>query len=592
MAAPTLTLLNSTSISTAESITGWTTFDTLDSDIKKEGSNGITGSFRADGANGNYSAGSAPVTAAGKTFRMWINTTNVAYMDTWANGGYELWVYDGSTSEYKTFMSSDDYYGGWFQVVYDMDAFTALTLANVEQWGLRCQHHTSAKNVDNVWVDALKYLDGYSMTGGTSGDEITLATIEEADRGTTTLYGYGIVTAYSGVYYATGEIQFGTGATTMWFLMDGEILIFEDKPIAAGLYKLSGVGAGSRVTIKNSLIRATGTTDATRFDMDWSDTNLLSLTFTDNLIVRADTIDFKSGQTATGNIFNDCGQITPAGADMTGSEVAGYEGTADTSALIWNVATDPDGYLDDMAFTMGTALTHAIEFGLTSPLTINLNDIAFSGYTNTIGSSAAPIHVKRTSGTVTINASGCTGITADGYKTAGATVVIVLDEVPLTVTALDLDDQSAIEDALVTLYKSTGAAITSITRTGDVATVTQTAHGYETGDWVAIKGCTRPTYAAYNGVHQITWLSSTTYSFPVFGSPATPALGTKTAHLCYIHELTNASGVATETLAYSADITVEGRVTKGTRDPRYKPAPLSGTITTAGFTQTAFMISD
>jgi len=165
MAAPTLILLNSTSINTAESVTGWTTFDTLDPDIKKEGSNGITGSFRADGANGNYNAGSAPITAAGKTFRMWINTTNVAYIDTLANGGYELWINDGTTSEYKTFMSSEDYFGGWFQVVYDMDAFTTLTLANVLQWGIRCQHHTSAKNVDNVWVDALKYLDGYSMTG-------------------------------------------------------------------------------------------------------------------------------------------------------------------------------------------------------------------------------------------------------------------------------------------------------------------------------------------------------------------------------------------------------------------------------------------
>ena len=109
MAAPTFTLLTYTSINTAESITGWTTFDTLDTDIKKEGSNGITGTFRADLDNGNYNSGTAPITAAGKTFRMWINTTNVAYIDTEANGGYELWINDGTTSEYKTFMSSDDY---------------------------------------------------------------------------------------------------------------------------------------------------------------------------------------------------------------------------------------------------------------------------------------------------------------------------------------------------------------------------------------------------------------------------------------------------------------------------------------------------
>lgn len=452
MAAPTLTLLNHTVIDLAESVTNWTKFDTLDTDIKKEGSNGITGTFRADGTEGDCNYGSAPVTAVGKTFRGWINTTNVPYMQPESSNGYEFSVYDGSTTEYKVMFGSDTYFGGWFPIIWDMDEFTTLTLANVEQWGIRVNHTGNSKNVDNVWVDGFRYLDGYSFTGGTSGDEVTLATIEEADRGTTTLYGYGIVTEFGGVYYATGTIQVGTGATTTWFEMDGNVLIFLDANVAAGLYELSGVGSGTRVNITGSVIQSAGSTDATRFVVDFTDSGLLACTFTDNLVVRASTVAFKSGQTATGNTFSDCGQITHGGADLSGCTVKGYEGTANTSALVYNVNADPDGELDDSSFTMGTAETHAIEFGTTSPLSMTLRGVDFSGYdSSTPNQNDSPIHVKRTSGTVTIDLIGCSGIGEDGYRTDGATVVLQASVI-LTVTVKDKDG-NGIVDVQTAIYK-------------------------------------------------------------------------------------------------------------------------------------------
>ena len=422
MAAPTITLLNSTSLSTAESVTNWTKFDLLDTDIKKEGNNGITGTFRADGTEGYYDPGSAPVTAVGKTFRMWINTISLPYLTTEAVGGMEVLMYDGSTSEYITVFGSDTYFGGWFQVVIDPAEFTTLTLANIQRWGCRVQYTMSAKNVDNVWVDALKYLDGYSMTGGTSGDEITLATIETADRGTTTLYGYGVLGAFSGVFYCTGTVQFGTGATTTWVDLDGEILVFEDKPIAAGLYSIAGVGAGTRVSITDSVIRSAGTTDATRFVFDMSDANLLTFEMTGSFLTRAAASSFKSGQTVTGNTFSDCGQIDANGADFGGSIVKGYEGTTDTGALSWTPATDPNGELDNMYFEKGAASTHAIEFGISTPTTMTLTGIDFSGYNAADGQTDSALLIRRTTGTVDIALVGCTGTIK--YKSLGATVTL------------------------------------------------------------------------------------------------------------------------------------------------------------------------
>ena len=599
MAAPTLTLLNSTSISTAESITGWTKYDTLDTDIKKEGSNSITGTFRTDATVGYFDNGSAPVTAAGKTFRKWINTTNLPYMDTEANGGYELLMYDGTTTEYKTMFGSDTYFGGWFNCVFDCDSFTTLTLANVQRWGLRIQHTASAKNIDNVWTDAYKYLDGYSMTGGTAIDPITLTDIEEADRGTTTLYGYGVVTLFGGVFYCTGDMQFGTGATTMHFKMDGEILVFEDKPVASGLYSLSGVGTGSTVTIQNSsTITSAGTTDATRYVFDWSDTNLLSFTCTDSLIVRASTSTFKSGQTVTGNTFNDCRQITHGGADMDNCTVKNYEGTADTSALIYNINADPDGEMDGMTFEKGTAATHAIEFGLLSPLTMTLRDVTCTGYNAADTQNDSTFHFKRTSGTVTLNLIGYTGNAT--YRSDGATINLVISPVTVKVH-VDDNEGASLQSAQVWLKAEDGTgelpfeqAITSITRVTTTATVTFTAaHGLKTNDYLDLDGITDKTEDNW-GAHQVTVTGSTTCTYTTTDSGSTNYTGTIIGTGGLLYGTTDVNGDISISRSFTGNQPVAGYVAKSTSSPRLKRYDLAGNTvnSSTGLTVNARMILD
>lgn len=418
MATPTFTLLNHTSLTTADTNTGWSDLTTADPDVKVEGSNAMSGIFRADAEQGYYDAGGAPVTAVGKTLRGWINTTNIAYMATEANGGYSLLAFDGTTEELKTIFGSDTYGGGWFNYIWDMDDFTTLTLANVDRWGVEAGHASSAKNVTNTWMDVIRYLDGYSMTGGTSSDDIELSDIATLDYTSA----YGVLSEFEGVYFATGTVQFGTGATTTYAAMDGEVLVFTDQHVAAGLYKLSGVGTGSTVAITDSVLRSTGSTDATRFILDFDDADLASLTLTGNLIVRAATSSFKSGQTVTGNVFDDCGQITHGGADMQRCDVTNYSGTP-AAAMVYNETADPSGELDDCTFTKGSATKHAIEFGTSSPTSITLDGLTFSGYNSSNAQADSTLYFARTGGTVTVNLSGVTGNVS--YKTAGATISLV-----------------------------------------------------------------------------------------------------------------------------------------------------------------------
>ena len=423
MATVVFGLLNYTSISTAEATIGWLFFDELDPDFAKEADNAITNAWRNDGQEGYFDNGSAPVTGAGKHVRWWINTSNKAYMETVALGGYEFLMFDGTTTEYRTMFGSDTYDGGWVNYVVDVELFTTLTLSNILRWGLRTQHHTSAKNLNNTWVDYIRYLDGYYVTGGTSGDELTLALIaaRDVDDGAGTLRGYGIFGEIDGVFYCTGKLTIGNSTTVTYFLMDAEVLVFADNPVATGFYEISADGTVADITITDSVIRSADGSTNLRFVFDMSNTSV-AVSITSTVFLYGSTIAFVLGQTITDNTFNDCGVITHGGADMSGSIVKNYEGTADTSGLIYNINADPDGEMDGMQFIKGTAATHAIEMGLTSPLDMTLRGIDFSGYNAADGQTDSALHIKRTSGTVNIALIGCTGTIK--YKSDGATVVL------------------------------------------------------------------------------------------------------------------------------------------------------------------------
>lgn len=69
-------------------------------------------------------------------------------------------------------------------------------------------------------------------------------------------------------------------------------------------------------------------------------------------------------------------------------------------------------------------------------------------------------------------------------------------------------------------------SVSSITRSGDIATVVATSHGFSDGAPVLMAGATP---SDYNGIKQITYVDANTFTFDVTGSPTTPATGTITA---------------------------------------------------------------
>ena len=594
MATATLGTINLTEIDDADANTDWTEFDTADGDIKKEGTNAMSGILRSD-LDVGYVDKSTAISCSGEHLRFWINTINVPYMETEANNGYEVYVYDGTNTDYYTFFSSDDYFGGWFNGVVDCSLFTTVTAANVERWGIRCNHTSNAKNATNTWVDFFRYMDGYYVTGGTISDSVRLSDVATADRGTTTLYGYGIVMETEGIYLAYGELQLGNGATTTYFEMDGDVLVFTDQPVADGLYAINGDGSGADILIVGSTIKSAGSASATRFDFDMSTGSPGAVEVTDNVFQRGGDFTFASSQTATGNTYDDCGQITPGGADLSDSVIKNYEGTAGTAAVVYNTAADPSGELDDMVFTKGTAATHAIEFGSSTPSSVTLNRWAVSGYNASDGQNDSVIY-NNTGGALTVSVIDGSGVFS--YKNGSGATTTIVQGVVTEITVKDVNTGSVISGANVLVLAADGTnfpyqdTVTQITGAGTTATVTHTAHGLATGDKVLIYGANEDEY---NGTFAITYIGVNSYSYTTTSTvSASPATGTIKATFVFIKGTTDGSGkIDDQRPLPSGDQPIEGWARKSTSSPYYKESPISDTVdSVTGKSITILLVSD
>ena len=470
MATPTLTTINLEVIDRAEALGTapdvWSgTSPAVDNGFFIEGSNSIVDILRTDLSTIEYSRGTAPFTAANKHFRLWMNFAQPAYLDTEANGGMELWANDGTNTQYITIFGSENYQGGWKNIVFDMNLFTTLTLANVRQWGVRFNRTAAPRNADNTWLDFMRYMDGYSATGGTSGDKIDLFGIATQDKSTTNAYG--IVVDNEGVYFCYGQLQIGNGATTTFFEMDGDVLAFVDTDIAANFYTVSGNGSGANIVFNNAVIQAGGTTNNPRFIFDMSDTNI-TLSMTGTVLQRAAAISFATGQTISGNTFNDCFTITTNGATLTNCTINSSPSASATSVSNLN-------QLDGCVFTKG-ASGHAVELtGAAGNYTWDCTDPTASYDVGTPGNgvevTGASItgdeHIHVTATTGTFNITVATGAVVPSVSSAGAIVNVTANQ-----AALDITPSPALTNYEYRIY--------TVTARGSLAGATEVAGAEQT----------------------------------------------------------------------------------------------------------------
>lgn len=319
-----------------------------------------------------------------------------------------------------------------------------------------------------------------------------------------------------------------------------------------------------------------------RFNASHSASSLTD--FAGTTVVNAQ-VTLRSTVTLSTVTFQNCPTFTLNGADLNSCRFVNTTVDAaigDVSGITNSTFSSPDAVGHGLVIT-GTAAD------------ISLTGNQFTGFAGVNGSTGnEAIYVNIASGTMTINILG--GGSTPSVRTAGATVTVV-NAVTVSVTATDTSAVPVV-GARVSLEAAAGgalpalASVTSITRSGATATVTTgVAHNLVTGNKVVIRGANEPEYNG--GSKVVTVTSTTTFTYTVSGTPATPATGTITCTAQILDGDTDGSGVISNTgFAFTANQPVVGRVRRGTSVTRYKTGIINGTITSSGFAVSVPLVSD
>jgi hypothetical protein len=253
-----------------------------------------------------------------------------------------------------------------------------------------------------------------------------------------------------------GKVIWGTGATAVYSRDANKTIVLADTLgfVSDDFTEIEIANAGSDIEWTNITVLALDTANRGIIQvLNNAAFSALGCSFSDINT----TLDGGSNSVLDGTTWRRCNAVTAAGGSFVGCTFAAPTVAADTSGLVWNIALDPDTYLEDASFTKGAAAHHAIEFGTTSPLDMVLRGVDFSGFNASDDENDSTLHILRTTGTVTINLVGCTGNIS--YKSAGATVVLVQDPVTTTVTVRDIDTGDPVEDARIYMIAAAGGPL-------------------------------------------------------------------------------------------------------------------------------------
>ena len=554
-------------------------------DFAMEGTNAVDKQVKAADKGMLFDSGSSFTIGTNDHFFIWIMGATPGLNDTRDNGGIVVGIGDSTSDFVKFHVDGSDTLPLGGGKVYAL-RFVNTALANLRTLvgspgtapsviGGGLKGVGTVKGV-NLGVDAARIGTGYDILNGTGADpEADFAGIASDDESTSE----GVFQSAAGGYTWQGKLRIGSASTACEFL-DSDVLLGlrETLHCLSDFTEIIIEHASTIVNLTRVTFLALDTGNKGRFEVLTSAAvvNLTSCTFQQFGVTILGT-----GSTFSSCNWIGCGIITANGADLTGSAVSEFGGASDTSPVIWDTATDPDGFLDAMTYTKGSASTHGIELGTTSPLSMTFRDTTTSGYNASDAATDSFFHVLRTSGTVTINIIRGTGNFS--YKSEGATVLVIVSPVTATVKVINATDASDIEGAIVLVWADSGgdlpadASITGITRSGSVATATTSvSHGLTTGDEVLVEGADQ---ADYNGPFAVTVTGASEFTYTVANSPTQPATGTIIFSSVIINNAkTNASGIVTDTRTYTNAQPVTGFVRKGTAPPVYVPSAITGTI--------------
>jgi hypothetical protein len=542
-----------------------------------------------------YDRATITVAADDAVFHWW-KADIAAALDTFAGGGVHL-VQGISTTAYKKFyVAGNDTYqlGGWRCTPIDPEASSSLDRGtpgapDYDTFGIAFDVPATGPTKGFPFKhDMIRHGRSVDVIDGEVADAASwdkLATYADV-----TSRRWGIVQGTDTGATVQGIVNWGTAGDPVYSRDTGGTVVFTDTLgfVVSNFSQILFDNASSDIEWTGKVFIALGTLNRGLFLVDANDPPIIltSCVFNDT-----DTFGAELNTDLLACTFDSTNEVTVKGGSVVGTRFLTPTVAADSAALIYNEAADPDGEFDGTEFTIGAASHHAIEFGTAAPTDITLRGCDFSGFSGT-GTEAA-LNFLRTTGTTTVNLIGCSG-TITAQVTGSHTVSFVIDPVTTAVHVQNIAGGADIEDARVYLLATTVGPLpwevtVTIDRTGSTAEVLHTGHGLATNQWVKIEGADQEEY---NGGKQITRVDDDNYTYAVTGTPTAPATGTIDSTAIVIFGLTDVNGDITDLRSYASDQEFAGWVRKSS-DPYFKTSPLSGTIdSTDGLPITVGLIPD
>ena len=634
MAAPSYTE-DLTDIDLAESgSTGWTAFNI-------SGGGGGAPAFGADfGMQGagcwdkaasnaeralavNKTPGTGTVAAGVHIFQWGFNATP-GVCDTLQNRGAFVLIGTGTGDFVQFHVEGSDTYGAQGRVgkCYAVDYVTTANTGSIPYrtvtgspgatptyFGFGIKTLATVKG-SNMGADAVRYGTGAFLTAG----ELTSA--GDGSDNPCTFVGFqgqndninnrwGILTSIGGTAYelqgtfAIGQNNAGTATLCRFSDSDKGISLVDTVHSTTDFTKFIIDHASTRCEWTNISVTALGTNNPGQIQVT---SNNPTFIVSGGTFTGLGVTVLQTNTSATAVTWRACDIVTANGATLLTCVFDNPNISANESALIWNVNTDPDGKLDGCTFSKRTGVAHhAIEFGtaIASGASFTLRDCNFgTDFSSTAGGTTGDetFNFLDTTGTITLNLVGCTGNV--GYRTAGVTVTIVVDPVTQLVNVKNEagDNISGARVFLETAATISGgemfeAAVTSITSSAGTATCTTTApHGLATDDQVVIRGAQPDDY---NKVATVTVTGGSTFTYAVTSGISSPATGTPVVSFVPLHGTTDGSGNISTSRTWGAAQALKGWARKTTAAPYYKQAPIAYNVnTTAGNTTNVVLLSD
>lgn len=451
--------------------TGWTAIGTggaglnaPETDYYIQGSNCITKNAFASSTKGMiYDSGSDQGgSGTDGAYILWMTHTAPNSLAVRTSGGMQFIIGSGSGAYRHFYVGGSDTmeFQGWKLVAVNegatADNTTGSPTAGVEQafgglWNLPTGGPT--KGAPNA-LDGIRFgrcdiviTAGDVTPNGPASFDGVITNLEDAGTGAGNRYGLLTLREAGGSFENSGLIQFGSSATAVLFEdSDKTILLREHPHVTSNFNTWEIQNASSSITLTRITVQSLGTTSPGRVVT----TDNATLLWTACSFIDMGAFGFESNATISRCLFLRTDEVTANTADLSGSQFVDCKAAADGACVIWDVATDPDTYLENTTFdsTNSPNAIHAIEFGTNSPTSMTLRGIDFTGFNATTGQNDSTFNILRNTGSVSINLVDCTSdvTLTNSYKTAGATVTITANT-SITLTGLQNDTEVSVYDA-------------------------------------------------------------------------------------------------------------------------------------------------